>query len=144
MWGWFNADAIRASRRKRSRRWASRANSGGRIQGLRIDFGGGQHLEEILRIESAGHAFRLRAALQRLLLAEQADDQAADGAEVGRAVTVLLASGVLVEAHIEHPVLTILDAPMATDGVAQRPGARAQVADEHPRLPCLLLAFGHA
>ena len=44
-------------------------------QGLRIDFSGGQHLEEILSIECAGHAFCLGAALQRLLLAEQADDQ---------------------------------------------------------------------
>src|ERR1700753_2333077 len=39
-------------------------------QGLRIDFGGGQHLEEIVDIERTGHAFSFGAPLQRLLLAE--------------------------------------------------------------------------
>src|SRR4051794_20334249 len=63
--------------------------------GLRIDFGGGQHLEEVVGIERADHAFRPGAAPQRRLLAEQADDQAADGAQVRRAVAVLLAGGVL-------------------------------------------------
>src|SRR3954467_624375 len=88
-------------------------------QGLRIDFSGGQHLEEIVGIECADHALRLGTSLQRLLLAEQADDQAADGAQIRRAMAILLASGVLVEAHIEHPVLTVLDAPMSANGVTQ-------------------------
>jgi hypothetical protein len=62
-------------------------------------------------IERTGHAFSFGATLQRPLLAEQADDQAANGAEVRRAMAVLLASRVLVEAQIESPVLTVLDSP---------------------------------
>src|SRR5687768_3058025 len=91
----------------------------GRFHGLRTDFSGGQHFEQVVGIECADHAFRLRAALQRLLLAEQADDQAANGAEVRRAIAVLLAGAVLVEAHIEHPVLTVLDPPMFANGMTQ-------------------------
>ena len=34
-------------------------------------------------------------------------------------MAVLLASGVLVEAHIEYPVLTVLDAPMLANGITQ-------------------------
>jgi hypothetical protein len=91
----------------------------GRDQGLRIDFSGGQHFEEIVAIECADHAFRSGAALQGLLPAEQADDQATNGAEVRRAMAVLLAGGVFVEGHIEYPVLTILDALMLANGLAQ-------------------------
>jgi hypothetical protein len=68
-------------------------------QGLRIDFGGGQHLEEIVGVECADHACRSGASLQRLLLAEQTDHQAANGAQVRRSMAVLLTRGVLVEAH---------------------------------------------
>ena len=66
--------------------------------------------------------FALAPALQGLLLAEQADDQATNGAEVRRAMAVLLAGGVFVEGHIEYPVLTILDAPMLANGLTQRLG----------------------
>ncbi len=87
-------------------------------QGSRTDFSGGRHSEEIVGIECADHAFHLGAAPRRLLLAEQADDPAAYGARVRRAMTVLLSSGVLVEAHIEHPVLTVLEAPRLANGLA--------------------------
>ena len=93
--------------------------SAGGTQGLRIDFGIVKHAEEVIRIECTGHTFALGSTLDRLVLSKQTHSQTAHSSQVRCAVPILLATRVLSEGDVEHPMLSVLNTPVFTDGAGQ-------------------------
>ena len=99
---------------------------------------GSEDGQEVVGVESAIEAFVLDPAFVRFLASWETDCQPSDCGEVGRAIAVLLSPLVFAEAHIEHPMLTVLDAPVPADGVSQQFGARRMRADIQPGFPGFL------
>lgn len=69
---------------------------------------------------------------------DQAGNEPAQGAEVGRSVAILLTSGVFAEGDVENPMLAVFDAPVFANGIAQFLGPRRQATDVHSVFPGFL------
>src|SRR3954467_3474172 len=86
-----------------------------RTQGRRMRSAGDQGGHEVV-VPGGGFALALEAGFQRGVGTREVERNLAEQGQVPDRVALAYSTGIFAEPDVEHPVETVLDRPMASDG----------------------------